>query len=214
MTNYWACSTRACGHSAKRIHFYHAVFFIESDDLEPQPSPEVSAAAYFGAGQTATAFPGHLCALFVFPATAREAPLPYFDACEWLMIDGKTRLARHQLSVAHALSPAMQPPLPPLGLNVAVPLSVALNAARRPARSIAPRLSRWVSGLCHTKPSRASWTLYFPAALSASHTIVVGDGRLTGFILTGPASCVRSGRHVWLMVRINLVLGAGGFGRS
>ncbi len=67
-------------HSAKRIHFYHAVFLIEADDPEPRPSPEVSAAAYFGADELPPLSPGHhLRAPFVFRQLRGEAPLPYFD---------------------------------------------------------------------------------------------------------------------------------------
>ncbi|MBP6015780.1 MAG: NUDIX hydrolase N-terminal domain-containing protein [Candidatus Promineofilum sp.] len=67
-------------HSAKRIHFYHAVFLIEADDPEPRPSPEVSAAAYFAADELPSLSPGHhLRVPFVFRQLRGEAPLPYFD---------------------------------------------------------------------------------------------------------------------------------------
>ena len=70
-------------HSAKKIHFYHVVFLIEADDPEPRPSPEVSAAAYFGEGELPPLSPGHhLRAPFVFRQLRGEAPLPYFDSPE------------------------------------------------------------------------------------------------------------------------------------
>lgn len=67
-------------HSAKKIHFYHAVFLIETDDPEPRPSPEVSAAAYFGEDELPPLSPGHhLRAPFVFQQLRGDAPIPYFD---------------------------------------------------------------------------------------------------------------------------------------
>lgn len=70
-------------HSEKRIHFYHAVFLIEVDDPRPKPSPEVSAAAYFGEAELPPLSPGHhLRAPFVFRQLRGEAPLPYFDPPE------------------------------------------------------------------------------------------------------------------------------------
>lgn len=67
-------------HSAKKIHFYHAVFFIETDDPEPRPSPEVSAAAYFGEDELPPLSPGHhLRAPFIFQQLRGDAPIPYFD---------------------------------------------------------------------------------------------------------------------------------------
>lgn len=70
-------------HSAKRIHFYHVVFQIEADDAEPRPSPEVSAAAYFGETELPPLSPGHhLRAPFVFRQLRGDAPLPYFDPAE------------------------------------------------------------------------------------------------------------------------------------
>jgi ADP-ribose pyrophosphatase YjhB (NUDIX family) len=66
--------------SAKRVHFYHAVFLIEAADSEPRPSPEVSAAAYFGEDELPPLSPGHhLRAPFIFRQLRGEAPLPYFD---------------------------------------------------------------------------------------------------------------------------------------
>ena len=67
-------------HSAKKIHFYHAVFLIAADDPEPRPSPEVSAAAYFGEDELPPLSPGHhLRAPFVFRQLRGDAPIPYFD---------------------------------------------------------------------------------------------------------------------------------------
>lgn len=67
-------------HSAKKIHFYHAVFLIETDDPEPRPSPEVSAAAYFGEDELPPLSPGHhLRAPFAFQQLRGDAPIPYFD---------------------------------------------------------------------------------------------------------------------------------------
>ena len=67
-------------HSEKKIHFYHAVFLIEADDPEPRPSPEVSAAAYFGEDELPPLSPGHhLRAPFVLRQLRGDAPIPYFD---------------------------------------------------------------------------------------------------------------------------------------
>jgi len=67
-------------HSAKRIHFYHAVFLIAADDPTPRPSPEVSAADYFAEAELPPLSPGHhLRAPFVFRQMRGEAPIPYFD---------------------------------------------------------------------------------------------------------------------------------------
>jgi 8-oxo-dGTP pyrophosphatase MutT (NUDIX family) len=69
--------------SAKRIHFYHAVFLVEAADPQPRPSPEVSAAAYFGEAELPPLSPGHhLRAPFVFRQLRGEAPIPYFDPPE------------------------------------------------------------------------------------------------------------------------------------
>ena len=67
-------------HSEKKIQFYHAVFHIETDDPEPRPSPEVSAAAYFGEDELPPLSPGHhLRAPFAFQQLRGDAPIPYFD---------------------------------------------------------------------------------------------------------------------------------------
>lgn len=66
--------------SEKKIHFYHAVFLIETGDPQPQPGPEVSAAAYFAEDALPPLSPGHhLRAPFVFKQLRGEAPLPFFD---------------------------------------------------------------------------------------------------------------------------------------
>lgn len=67
-------------HSEKKIHFYHAVFRIDVDDPTPRPSPEVSAAAYFGEDELPPLSPGHhLRAPFIFRQLRGDAPRPYFD---------------------------------------------------------------------------------------------------------------------------------------
>jgi ADP-ribose pyrophosphatase YjhB (NUDIX family) len=66
--------------SAKRIHFYHAVFVVEAADPEPRLSQEVSAAAYFGEDELPRLSPGHhLRAPFVFRQLRGEALIPFFD---------------------------------------------------------------------------------------------------------------------------------------
>lgn len=67
-------------HSAKKIHFYHAVFLIDADDATPRPSSEVAAAAYFAEEDLPPLSPGHhLRAPFVFKQLRGEAPIPFFD---------------------------------------------------------------------------------------------------------------------------------------
>lgn len=67
-------------HSEKKIHFYHAVFLVATEDPDPQPSPEVSAAAYFAEDELPPLSPGHhLRAPFVFKQLRGDAPTPYFD---------------------------------------------------------------------------------------------------------------------------------------
>jgi 8-oxo-dGTP pyrophosphatase MutT (NUDIX family) len=69
--------------SQKKIHFYHAVFLIETDNPQPRPSPEVSDAAYFAEGELPALSPGHhLRAPFIFRQLRGEVPLPYFDLPE------------------------------------------------------------------------------------------------------------------------------------
>lgn len=65
--------------SEKKIHFYHAVFLIETDD-HPRLMTEVSAAAYFAEDELPPLSPGHhLRGPFVFRQLRGEAPIPYFD---------------------------------------------------------------------------------------------------------------------------------------
>ena len=67
-------------HSEKKIHFYHAVFLFDVGDAEPEPSPEVSAAAFFAEHELPPLSPGHhLRAPFIFRQLRGEAPRPYFD---------------------------------------------------------------------------------------------------------------------------------------
>ncbi len=66
--------------SAKRIHFYHFLFLVEAENLQPIPSDEVFDAAYFAEDNLPPMSPGHhLRAPFVFKQLRGEAPLPYFD---------------------------------------------------------------------------------------------------------------------------------------
>ncbi len=70
-------------HSEKRIHFYHAVFWLEVGDDAPQPTAESSAVAYFSADDLPPLSPGHhLRAPFVLRQRRGDAPVPYFDAPE------------------------------------------------------------------------------------------------------------------------------------
>jgi 8-oxo-dGTP pyrophosphatase MutT (NUDIX family) len=67
-------------HSAKKIHFYHAVFLIEAADPTPRPSAETSAAAYFAEEELPPLSPGHhLRAPFVFRQLRGDAAIPFFD---------------------------------------------------------------------------------------------------------------------------------------
>ncbi len=70
-------------HSAKKIHFYHAVFLIEALDKKPKPGPEVLAARYFAEADLPPLSPGHHLRIpFVFRQLRGEAPIPYFDAAD------------------------------------------------------------------------------------------------------------------------------------
>lgn len=67
-------------HSAKKIHFYHAVFLIAADDQQPQATPEATAVAYFTEDALPPLSPGHhLRVPFVFKQLRGDATLPYFD---------------------------------------------------------------------------------------------------------------------------------------
>ena len=69
--------------SDKKIHFYHVVFRLEADDLEPRLSSEATAAAYFAADELPPLSPGHhLRAPFVLRQLRGDAPVPYFDPPE------------------------------------------------------------------------------------------------------------------------------------
>jgi 8-oxo-dGTP pyrophosphatase MutT (NUDIX family) len=67
-------------HSEKKIHFYHAVFLIETIDPNPSPGPEVLAARYFAEDELPPLSPGHhLRVPFVFKQLRGEQPIPFFD---------------------------------------------------------------------------------------------------------------------------------------
>lgn len=66
--------------SEKKIHFYHAVFRLEADDVTPRPNDEVTVARFFAEDELPPLSPGHhLRAPFIFRQLRGEAPLPYFD---------------------------------------------------------------------------------------------------------------------------------------
>ena len=67
-------------HSDKKIHFYHAVFLIESVNNKPNPGSEVLGARYFAENSLPPLSPGHhLRAPFVFKQLRGEMPIPFFD---------------------------------------------------------------------------------------------------------------------------------------
>lgn len=67
-------------HSEKKIHFYHAVFRVESEGDIPQGNEEVTAVAYFAKDRLPPLSPGHhLRVPFVLKQLRGEAPLPFFD---------------------------------------------------------------------------------------------------------------------------------------
>lgn len=67
-------------HSEKKIHFYHAVFLIESDEPHPNPGPEVLAAQYFAENGLPPLSPGHhLRVPYVFQQLHGEKAIPFFD---------------------------------------------------------------------------------------------------------------------------------------
>jgi len=69
--------------SAKKLHFYHALFLMDGDDKRPHPSAEVAGAAYFPADNLPPLSPGHhLRVPFVFKQLRGEAAVPYFDPVE------------------------------------------------------------------------------------------------------------------------------------
>ncbi len=76
----WGIFDSRLWHSAKRIHFYHALFLIDAAGQELRTSSEVLAAGYFAADQLPPLSPGHhLRVPFVFKQAAGTAPVPYFD---------------------------------------------------------------------------------------------------------------------------------------
>ncbi len=67
-------------HSNKKIHFYHAVFLIDTGHQKPSPGPEVLEARYFAEEELPQLSPGHhLRVPFVFKQLRGEAPIPFFD---------------------------------------------------------------------------------------------------------------------------------------
>lgn len=70
-------------HSEKKIHFYHAVFLIDTPFDRPQMSEEVTAIAYFAEDELPPLSPGHhLRVPFVFQQLRGEQPVPYFDRAQ------------------------------------------------------------------------------------------------------------------------------------
>jgi 8-oxo-dGTP pyrophosphatase MutT (NUDIX family) len=69
--------------SAKKIHFYHALFLMDGDDKTPRPSAEVAGAAYFAEDNLPSLSPGHhLRVPFVFKQLRGEVAVPFFDMLE------------------------------------------------------------------------------------------------------------------------------------
>lgn len=67
-------------HSAKKIHFYHAVFLIEATNKTPHPNAEVHAAKYFTENELPPLSPGHhLRVPFVLRQLRGAESIPYFD---------------------------------------------------------------------------------------------------------------------------------------
>lgn len=67
-------------HSAKKIHFYHAVFECETSDPTPHPADDAIAARYFAEDDLPPLSPGHhLRVPFVFKQRRGTAPVPFFD---------------------------------------------------------------------------------------------------------------------------------------
>ncbi len=68
-------------HSKKKIHFYHAVFLIETENWQPKGNEEVTDVAYFAEDELPLLSPGHhLRVPFVFKQLRGEAKLPFFDS--------------------------------------------------------------------------------------------------------------------------------------
>ncbi|MCA9952198.1 MAG: NUDIX hydrolase N-terminal domain-containing protein [Anaerolineales bacterium] len=67
-------------HSAKKIHFYHAVFLITAADQTPHPSSEVLAADYFAVAELPPLSPGHHRRVpFVLRQLRGTESIPFFD---------------------------------------------------------------------------------------------------------------------------------------
>lgn len=76
----WGLFDSRLWHSAKRIHFYHALFLMEIGEQVLRPSDEVLNAAYFSEAELPPLSPGHhLRAPFVFRQRRGAAPIPFFD---------------------------------------------------------------------------------------------------------------------------------------
>jgi 8-oxo-dGTP pyrophosphatase MutT (NUDIX family) len=76
----WGLFDSRLWQSAKRIHFYHALFLIEAGKQVLRPSLEVLGADYFAEGALPPLSPGHhLRAPFAFRQRRGEAPIPFFD---------------------------------------------------------------------------------------------------------------------------------------
>jgi 8-oxo-dGTP pyrophosphatase MutT (NUDIX family) len=67
-------------HSEKKIHFYHAVFLLETGEPHPNPGPEVLAAQYFAEDALPPLSPGHhLRVPYVFQQLHGQKAIPFFD---------------------------------------------------------------------------------------------------------------------------------------
>ena len=137
------------------------------------------------------------------------------------MIDGKTRLiGLIGYPVAHTLSPAMHnAAAAALGLNVTyVPLSVAPERLPDALRGLIALGFRGVNvTVPHKEAVLPQLDAIFPAArvIGAVNTIVVGDGRLTGFNTDWSGFLSDLERYrLALYGRDCLVLGAGGSARA
>ena len=76
----WGLFDSRLWHSAKRIHFYHALFLIDAAGQIPRPSSEVLDVAYFAEERLPPLSPGHhLRAPFVFKQLRGAEPVPFFD---------------------------------------------------------------------------------------------------------------------------------------
>ncbi|MFN2134933.1 MAG: NUDIX hydrolase N-terminal domain-containing protein [Candidatus Promineifilaceae bacterium] len=70
-------------HSDKRIHFYHVLFQVESQERSPRPNDDVVAARYFAEDELPPLSPGHhLRVPFAFRQRRGQAPVPFFDGMD------------------------------------------------------------------------------------------------------------------------------------